>query len=140
MVGTGSYFLLRIGNQPGHALLLSVLFAFLAALIGGTLDIVARHYNDRLYRYFAQGKYRLSTVHLFGLVTAFIRGLCIFLPFFLIARIITAPSYFPYMSRTFFMIVSIGVGIANALYLFRKQSTLVYICLGGLCGLALLVF
>jgi len=137
---SGAFFLLRITNTSGHALLIALLFALLAAVIGGTLDIFTRHYNNKLFHMFLVRENQLSMYHLLGLVTAFIRGLCIFLPLFALASIIMVPVQFPRMSQDLFAIICMSMGLANAVYLFVKRSTAVYAIIGGLCGLVLIVF
>lgn len=140
IIGSGAFFLLRTANLSGHALLIAVLFALLAAVVGGTLDIFARHFNTKLFYIFLKKKNQLSTYHLLGLATAFIRGLCIFLPFFILASIIIVPTQFPRMSQDLFAVICLSLGLANAVYLFVKKSTVVYAIVGGLCGLVWVVF
>ncbi len=135
----GAYFLLRTANPSGHALLVAILFALVGAVIGGTLDIFTRHYNNKFYRMFQKNKSQLSMYHLLGLVTAFARGFCIFLPFFALSSIIRVPDVVPHMSRHILLIICLSMGLANAVYLFIKKSTAVYVIIGGLCGLLLVV-
>ncbi len=140
ITGSGAFFLLRMANLSGHALLISMLFALLAAVVGGTLDIFIRHFNTKLFYTFLKKKHQLSTYHLLGLATAFIRGLCIFLPLFILASTIIVPTQFPRMSQDLFAIICLSLGLANAVYLFVKKSTVVYAIVGGLCGLVWVVF
>ncbi len=140
IINSGAYFLMRVSNLPEHALLLAIIFALVGAIIGGTMDIFTRHYNERLYHIFLKKKNRLYVYHLLGLVTAFLRGFCILLPIFILSSIITVPTYFPHMSRELLMIISISMGLANALYIFMKKSTVIYFLVGGLCSLALVAF
>lgn len=140
VVGSGSYFLLQGSNGDGHALFVAALFAFVAAVLGGAMEIITRRYNERLYHIFMRKENCLYLCHFLGIATAFLRGLCLFLPIFLISRLITIPSGFPQLQRELLIILGVSVGIANALYLFFKKSTIIYVILGGLCGLALLVF
>lgn len=139
IIGCGAYFLLRTSNSSGHSLLLATIFAFLGAIISGVMEIYTRRYNEQLYHMFMRNEACLRACHLFGLVTAFLRGLGILLPIFIISSIISIPTGLPQMSRDLLMIIGIGLGIANAIYLFMKKSTIIYVILGGLCGLALLV-
>jgi hypothetical protein len=37
-------------------------------------------------------------------------------------------------------IIGISLGLANSFYLFVKVKTFVYLLIGGICGLALVVF
>ncbi len=140
IIGCGSYFLLRTSNTAGHTLFLAIVIALLGAIIGGALEVFTRRYNEKLYHMFIQKENRLFACHLSGLLTAFLRGLFLFLCIFVVTSIIQIPSQFPQISRELFIVISVSIGIANAIYLFVKKSTAIYIILGGLCGLALLVF
>ena len=135
IIGVGSYILLRTSNAEGHALLVAVLFALAGALIGGQMEIVTRRFNEKMYRRFLKTGKHLVRCHLFGTLTAFVRGLCVMLPFFAIAYLITIPAALPTMSRSLLMTISISVGCANGLYLFFKKSKIIYIAVGVLCGL-----
>lgn len=140
IVGCGSYFLLLTSNSNGHALLVATLFAFLAAILGGTTDIVLRHVNDRLYERFLQNETHLYASHFLGLATSYVRAFAIYLPPFFVASLIKLPAYFPQLSQELLMIIGISMGVANASYLFIKKSAILYTIAGALCGLALLVF
>ncbi len=140
ITGSGAFFLLRTANTSGHALFIALLFALLAAIIGGTLDIFTRYYNNKLFSMFLKRENQLYMYHLLGLATAFIRGLCIFLPLFALASIMMVPAQFPRMSQDLFSIICLSLGLANATYLFVKKSTAVYAIVGGLCGLVWVVF
>jgi len=140
IIGCSSYFLLKTSNTAGHALLLAIIFALLGAIVGGILEIVTRRYNEKLYHIFMRRRNSLSICHLAGLLTAFLRGLFLFLCIFAIASTISVPSQFPQISRELFMVISVSIGLANTFYLFIKRSTAIYVILGGLCGLALLAF
>lgn len=140
IIGSCSYFLLRASNSSGHSLALAIMFALLGAIIGGALEIYTRRYNEKLYHIFMRKDKLLHLCHLLGLVTAFTRGLIIFLPVSIISSIIIVPDGFPQLTRELFLIIAVAIGIANAIYLFMKKSKIGYMILGGLCGLALLVF
>lgn len=140
IVGCGSYFILQTSNSPGHALLIATLLAFLTSILGGATDIVLRHFHDRLSHRFQRDEERLYIYHFVGLLTSFLRSFLIFLIVFVITSLITLPTHFPHLSRQLFIIIGISMGLANASCLFIKKSTIVYTIVGGLCGLALLVF
>jgi mannose/fructose/N-acetylgalactosamine-specific phosphotransferase system component IIC len=140
LIGTGSYFLLRTANPSGQSLSLAIVMALIGAIAAGAIDILVRRVHERFYRIFIKNEHKLSICHLLGLVTGFIRGLVIFLPIFILSTLITLPQWFPYLNRDLLIIVSISIGMANALYLFVKKSKIVYVIIGGLCGLALVVF
>lgn len=139
IVGTGSYFLLRNTNQPGQALCLAIVLAFVSALVGGAMEILARHRNEKLYHLFMRRGKRLYLYHLFGFIPAFLKNFILVLPFFLLANYLIIPRQFPQLTRELLTIIGLSVGFANALYLFLKKTTMVYVILGALCGLALLV-
>jgi mannose/fructose/N-acetylgalactosamine-specific phosphotransferase system component IIC len=140
IIGTGSYFLLRNLNADGHALFVAVLIALLAAIIGGAFDVFARRFNERLYHCYMQGTRSLYLCHLSGLATAFIRSLCLLLPVFVVMHSLMIPKVFPQLSRDLVLIGALSIGIAHALFLFIKKSKVVYVIIGGICGLVLLVF
>jgi PTS system mannose-specific IIC component len=140
IVGCGSYFILHASNSAEHALLIATVLALLTSILGGTTDIVLRHVHDRLAHRFQHDEKRLYMYHFAGLFTSFMRTFLIFLIVFIIASLITVPSQFPHLSRQLFLIIGISMGLANASYLFIKRSTILYTVVGGLCGLALLVF
>jgi mannose/fructose/N-acetylgalactosamine-specific phosphotransferase system component IIC len=140
IVGCGSYFLLRISNAPEHALFLALVMALIASLIGGVMEIYTRQFNEKLARLIMKRKDCLYVYHLFGLITSFVRTFCLFLPLFIIMSSIRIPSFMPTLSRELLMIIGISIGIANGIYLFVKKTTIVYAIVGGLCGLALVVF
>ena len=75
-----------------------------------------------------------------GLATAFVRGLCIFAPLFVISSLLSVPEIFPQISQGTLMIIGMSIGLANGFYLFVKVKTFVYLLIGGICGLALAVF
>lgn len=139
VIGCGSYFLLGTSNSAEYSLFLAVIFALLGAIIGGVLEIHTRRYNEKLHHIFMRKEHYLYLCHLSGLVTAFMRTLCIFLPIFILSNIITIPAVFPQMSREILLIIGISIGLANAIFLFIRRTTIIYMVLGGLCGLALLV-
>lgn len=140
IVGCGSYFILLSANAPGHALLIATLLAFLTSIFGGATDITLRHLHDRLLQRFQHDEERLYLYHFAGLLTSFLRTFLIFLIVFITVSLITVPPHLPRLSREFFIIIGISMGLANASYLFVKKSTIIYTVVGGLCGLALLVF
>jgi len=82
---------------------------------------------------------RLMLYHFLGLLTAFIRGVVLFLPFFFFAGIMIHPAVFPAYTKDLLMIVGVSMGLANAVYLFVKRRTIIYVLIGGLCALALFV-
>jgi mannose/fructose/N-acetylgalactosamine-specific phosphotransferase system component IIC len=140
IVGTGSYFLLRVTNLAGHALCLALILALISAIIGGALEIIARRRNERFFHLFMRKGKHLFIYHFFGLIPAFLKNFILILPIFLLANYLIIPRQFPELSRDLLTIIALSIGFANAIYLFLKKSTVVYVILGALCGLALLVF
>lgn len=140
ITGVSSFFLLRTANTYEHALFAAIILALISAIGGGAADIVARRMNEKLYRIFLRKNEYLSACHLLGLLFAYGRGLIIFLPLLVFARFINIPSQLPQLSKDLLMIIALSVGLANSLYLFFKKSTIFYFILGGICGLAFLVF
>lgn len=140
VIGTGSYFLLRVANQAGHALCLALILALISAIIGGALETFVRRHNEKLYHLFIKKQKKLYFYHLFGFIPAFLRSFCLILPIFILANYITIPAQFPQLNKELLTIIGLSVGFANSIYLFLKKTTVVYIITGALCGLALLVF
>ncbi len=140
VIGTGSYFLLRVANQAGHALCLAFILALASAIIGGALEIFVRRRNKKLYHLFMKEQKRLYLYHLVGFIPAFLRSFCLVLPIFLLANYIRIPAQFPQLNKELLIIIGLSLGFANSIYLFLKKTTVVYMLVGALCGLALLVF
>ena len=140
VIGTGSYFLLRVANHAGHALCLALILALISAIIGGALETFVRRHNEKLYHLFMKKQKNLYLYHLFGFIPAFLRSFCLILPIFILANYITIPAQFPQLNKELLTIIGLSVGFANSIYLFLKKTTVVYIITGALCGLALLVF
>lgn len=140
VIGTGSYFLLRAANQAGHALCLAIILALAGAIIGGALEIFVRRRNEKLYYLFMKKQKRLYLYHLVGFIPAFLRSFCLILPIFLLANYIRIPVQFPQLNKELLIIIGLSLGFANSIYLFLKKTTVVYVLVGVLCGLALLVF
>lgn len=140
ILAAGSYFLLRGGNALGHSLFLAVVFGLTGGIIGGVLEVYTRRFNERLYNRFIHHEECLYICHTTGLATAFIRGLCLFLPLFVVSTLITVPGIFPQISQDTLMIIGVSIGLANSFYLFIKVKTVIYLLIGGICGLALAVF
>ncbi len=139
IVAVGSYLLLSRFNLPAHALLTSVIFGLFASIIGGQLEITTRRVNEKLYHHFLRNEHYLVRCHYLGLTTALVRGLCTFVPFFAIAMFIRIPPFVPVIDQQTLISVGISIGLANGIYLFFRLSSLIYLIIGGACGLALLV-
>jgi mannose/fructose/N-acetylgalactosamine-specific phosphotransferase system component IIC len=139
IVGTVSYFLMRSSNLIEQTLFLAIIFALVGALIGGALEIYARRYNEKIYHTFERRENLLYLCHFIGLVTAFLRGFFLLLPFFIVANIIIIPGSFPMLTKELLMIIGISLGLANGIYLFIKRATMIYVGFGVLCGLILFV-
>jgi len=139
IVACGSYFILRAGNSLEGSIFFAAFFGLIAGIAGGVLEIWTRRFNERLYYQFMRRENRLPLYHFLGLITAFARGVLLFLPFFFLAGVITYPATFPAYTKDLLTIVGISMGLANAIYLFVKRRTLVYVVIGGLCALALFV-
>jgi D-glucosaminate-specific PTS system IIC component len=140
ILAVGSYFLLRNGNSLGHSLFLSVVFGLIGGIVGGVFETYTRRFNERLYNRFMHHEECLYICHTTGLATAFIRGICIFLPLFIISTLIHVPDAFPEITQDTLLIIGISIGLANSFYLFVKVKTSIYLLIGGICGLALAVF
>jgi len=139
IIGCSSFFIMRTAYPLGQSLFLALFFALIASVCGGVLEIAARRLNDRLSSGYRKRVQRLALYHLSGLITAFGRGICIITPFVLIASLVPIPAQCPGINPSMFLIITTGIGLAHALYLFIKRSTILYMIIGGLCGLALLV-
>ena len=139
IVACGSFFIMRSGNTLEGAIFLAAFFGLIAGIVGGALEIWFRRYNEKLYYQFMRRENRLALYHFLGLLTAFFRGVVLFLPFFFIAGVITLPVVFPTFTKDLLMIIGVSMGLANAIYLFAKRRTIVYVLIGGLCALALFV-
>ena len=140
IITAGSYFLLRNGNSLGHSLFLAVLLGLAGGIIGGVLEVYARRFNEKLYVRFMGHEECLYICHTTGLATAFIRGLCLFLPLFVLSALLVVPDACPQITKDTLTIIGISIGLANSFYLFVKVKTTFYLLIGGLCGLALAVF
>jgi mannose/fructose/N-acetylgalactosamine-specific phosphotransferase system component IIC len=140
IITAGSYFLLRNGNSLGHSLFLAVLLGLAGGIIGGVLEVYARRFNEKLYVRFMGHEECLYICHTTGLATAFIRGLCLFLPLFVLSALLVVPDVCPQITKDTLTIIGISIGLANSFYLFVKVKTTFYLLIGGLCGLALAVF
>jgi mannose/fructose/N-acetylgalactosamine-specific phosphotransferase system component IIC len=99
-----------------------------------------RRRNEKLYHLFMKEQKRLYLYHLVGLIPAFLRSFCLVLPIFLLANYIRIPAQFPQLNKELLIIIGLSLGFANSIYLFLKKTTVVYVLVGALCGLALLVF
>lgn len=139
IIGCAVFFIARANHAINQALSLALVLALIASIFGGALEIVARHFNDRLSRSFERHPLHVARLHFSGLLSSFVRSVCIITPFLLIASIVPFPEQMPTLSPDHFIIIGTGIGIAHALYLFLKRNTFPYIIIGGLCGLALLV-
>jgi mannose/fructose/N-acetylgalactosamine-specific phosphotransferase system component IIC len=140
IVGAGCYFLLRGGNSLGHSLFVALILGLGAGIVGGVMEVYARRFNEKLYNRFVHHEECLYICHTTGLATAFIRGLCLFLPLFTLSSLLVVPDVFPQITQDTLTIICVSIGLANSLYLFAKLKTVVYILIGGICGLALAVF
>jgi len=135
-----SYFLLRNSNSLGHSLFVAVVLGLAGGAAGGVLDVYARRINEKLYHRFVQHEESLYICHAAGLLTAFGRGVCLFLPIFVFCRLFVVPDIVPQITRDTLTIIGMSLGLANGFYLFVKVKTAIYLLIGGICGLALVVF
>jgi len=140
ILAAGSYFLLRGGNSLGHSLFAALIFGLAGGIIGGAMEIYARRFNEKLYSRFIHHEECLYICHTTGLATAFVRGLCLFLPVFILSSLLVVPGIFPEITQDTLVIIGVSIGLANSFYLFVKMKTLAYLLIGGICGLALAVF
>jgi len=139
LVAVGAYFLLRPSHPHEASLIIAAILGLFASIAGGALEIMIRRNNEKLYHLFVRHENRFTVVHLGGILTAFVRGIILFLPFFAAASIINRPVYIPPAAPDLLVVIALSVGLANAGYLFFKKRTIVYALIGGLCGLALFV-
>jgi hypothetical protein len=135
-----SYFLLRSNNTLGHSLFVAAVLGLAGGILGGVLEIYARRLNEKLYARFIHHEESLYICHTAGLLTAFGRGMCLFLPIFIFSALFVIPGIFPQVHGATMSIIGISLGLANSFYLFVKVKTTVYLLIGGICGLALVVF
>lgn len=140
IIGVACYFLLRSSNSMGHSLFVAAILALAGSIVGGALEIYTRRFNERLYHRFMHHEEALYMCHTAGLLTAFVRGLCLFIPLFVLSELLTVPGVFPQITKETLTIICISMGLANSFYLFVKKTTAVFLIIGGLCGLALVVF
>lgn len=134
-----SYFLLRNYNTLGHSLFVASILGLTGGIGGGVLDIYARRVNEMLYRRFVQHEECLYLCHAAGLLTAFGRGVLLFLPIFIISGLLVVPDVVPQITKDTLTIIGMSLGLANGFYLFVKVKTAVYLFIGGICGLVLVV-
>ncbi len=139
MVAVGAYYLLRPGHPYETSLIVAAVLGLFASIAGGALEIMIRRNNEKLYHLFVRHENRFAVVHLGGVATAFVRGIMLFLPFYAVAALITRPFYIPAAAPDLLVVIALSVGLANAGYLFFKKRTIIYVLIGGLCGLALFV-
>ncbi|UCG29749.1 MAG: PTS sugar transporter subunit IIC [candidate division WOR-3 bacterium] len=140
IIAVTSYFLLRGHNTLGHSLFVAAVLGLAGGITGGVLEIYARRFNEKLYARFIDHEESLYICHTAGLLTAFGRGVCLFLPIFIFSTLFTVPGVFPQVTGQTMAIIGISLGLANSFYLFVKMKTFVYLLIGGICGLALAVF
>jgi len=134
------YFLLRDTNTLGHSLFTAAVLGLAGGIVGGVLEVYARRLNEKLYARFIHHEESLYLCHTAGLLTAFARGLCLFIPLFIFADLFTVPAVAPQLTKETITIIGVSLGLANSFYLFVKVKTAVYLLIGGVCGLVLVVF
>jgi PTS system mannose-specific IIC component len=135
----GSYFLLGNSNPPGSALLAAVILGLAAGVLGGSMEILVRRLNERLYHLFMRHRSWLYACHLGGLATAFLRGIVLFIPLFFVSSVLRLP-HVPVLTKELLLIIAASVGVAHGFYLFVKKTTIIYFILGIACALASFVF
>jgi D-glucosaminate-specific PTS system IIC component len=140
IITVACYFLLRNSNTFGHSLFVAVVLGLAGGAVGGVLDVYARRINEKLYHRFVQHEEYLYICHAAGLLTAFGRGICLFLPIFVFCKLLVVPDIVPQITRETLTIIGLSLGLANGFYLFVKIKTVIYLLIGGICGLALVVF
>ena len=104
------------------------------------METYARRFNEKLYNRFVHHEECLYICHTTGLATAFVRGLCLFLPLYIISSLLVVPHAFPQITQDTLAIIGVSIGLANSFYLFVKVKTIFYLLIGGICGLVLAVF
>lgn len=140
IIAVTGYFLLRGSNTLGHSLFVATVLGLGGGIVGGLFDIYARRMNEKLYDHFMRHKESLYVCHAMGLLTAFGRGFLLFLPVFVFAGLFSVPAAVPEITQETLMIIGVSMGLANGLYLFVKLNKVVFLLIGGICGLALGVF
>lgn len=134
-----SYFLLRGSNNMAHSLCVAAVLGLAGGVVGGVFDVVARRLNEKLHAHFLDHEEWLYVCHAAGLATAFLRGFVLFLPVFVFSSVFVIPGIFPQITKETLTIIGMSLGLANSFYLFVKMKTVVYLLIGGVCGLALAV-
>jgi mannose/fructose/N-acetylgalactosamine-specific phosphotransferase system component IIC len=135
----GSYFLLGNNNPPESALLGAVIIGLAASVLGGSMEILVRRLNEKLYHLFMRHHSWLHACHLGGVATAYLRGIVLFIPLFFIARILHLPHVLVF-TKELLLIIAVSVGVAHGFYLFVKKTTMIYFILGIACALVSFVF
>ncbi|MBE0432749.1 PTS sugar transporter subunit IIC [candidate division WOR-3 bacterium] len=134
-----SYFLLRGSNIMAHSLGVAAVLGLIGGVVGGFFDVIARRFNEKLHTHFLVHEEWLYVCHAAGLATAFLRGFVLFLPVFAFSSVFVIPGIFPQITKETLTIIGMSLGLANSFYLFVKMKTVVYLLIGGVCGLALAV-
>lgn len=135
LVTVTGYFLLKHNNTVGHALFVATVLGLAGGIVGGILDVQARRINEKLYDHFLLHEESLYLCHAMGLLTAFGRGLLLFVPVLVFANRLLVPGVVPEITRETLAIIGVSVGLANGFYLFFKANKLIYLLIGGICGL-----
>lgn len=137
IVTVASFFLLKHDNTLGHSLFVAMFLGLVGGIVGGILDIYARRLNEGLYDHFLLHPGSLFLCHAMGLLTALGRGIVVFVPILLFAHWVAVPGVVPEITRETLTIIGVSVGLANGFYLFAGRDKIVYLLIGGICGLVL---
>ncbi len=140
IAGCGAYFLLSRFNNPDIAIFISILVGIFASIWGSVLDVMVRYYNEKLYHYFLRKISRLAICHLAGIFTAFLRGIFLFLPIFILATTVRTPDTEIGLKKELLIAMITGIGMANGIYLFLKRRNIIFFFIGLLCSLVLFAF
>ncbi|MCX7995962.1 MAG: PTS sugar transporter subunit IIC [candidate division WOR-3 bacterium] len=140
IAGCGSYFLLKSINQNEPNLMIVFLVGILVSVIGNYLDIIVRRINEGPFYRFLRDNKKLYICHFSGIVMAFLRGVFLFLPIFLLVSIIRFPFSAAAFNKDFLLIVIFALGIANGIYLYLKRQSFYFLVIGAICALVYFVF
>lgn len=135
IAGAGSFFILKQINQVEPSFIIIILVGILASILGSALDISIRHINERLYYQFLRNQASLSFCHLSGTLTAFLRGIILFLPLFAIVGLLRFPLIKASVNKEILMLIVVGLCIANGIYLYGKKNSFIFFIIGVLCTL-----
>ncbi len=140
IAGSGSYFLLKSLNQNEPNLIIVFLIGILVSILGNYLDIIVRRINEGLFYRFLRDYKKLYICHFLGVITAFLRGVFLLLPIFLLVSILKFPGSGTAFNKEFLLLIIVSLGIANGIYLYLKKQSFYFLVVGVICALVYFVF